>query len=129
MNTRFRERMSRNLRELEKEIVERLNIEYDSLSNTTQTTAGKDELDLAEEHVDRETLEMLGQRDRNRLSRISAAIRRINTSGYGICRQCGRPISEERLEAIPDAVLCFECKNAREQQGRRWTSPEKTSTT
>ncbi|MFO8064093.1 MAG: TraR/DksA family transcriptional regulator [Spirochaetota bacterium] len=122
MDKRFRERMSRNLRELEREIVERLNIEYDSLQNIMPSSAGKDQLDLAEEHVDRETLELLGERDRNRLSRISAAIRRINTSGYGRCQQCGRRISKKRLEAMPDAVLCFECKNAREQNGRRWTA-------
>ena len=122
MDKRFRDRMSRNLKELEREIVERLNIEYDSLQNIMPSSAGKDQLDLAEEHVDRETLEMLGERDRNRLSRISAAIRRINTGGYGRCRQCGRRISKERLEAMPDAVLCYECKNAREQSGRRWTT-------
>ena len=129
MTKRFRNRMSRNLRRLEREIVERLNIEYDSLHNMIQSTAGKDEIDLAEEHVDRETLEMLGQRDRDRLARISAAIRRINTSGYGRCQQCGRQISEQRLEAIPDAVLCYECKNSREQNGRRWTSVRKSART
>jgi RNA polymerase-binding protein DksA len=117
--------MSRNLRNLEKEIVERLNIEYDSLQSMLRTNAGKDEMDLAEEHVDRETLEMLGQRDRNRLSRISAALRRINTSGYGVCQECGRPISKKRLEAMPDAVLCYECKNAREDGGRRWTAVQR----
>mgnify|MGYP006267552041 CR=1 FL=1 len=122
MNEKFRNRMNRNLRKIEREIVDRLNIEYDSMQNMMNTTAGKDEMDLAEEHVDRETLEMLGEQDRNRLSRISAALRRINTGGYGICQQCGRPISEKRLEAMPDALLCIECKHSREEGGRRWTT-------
>lgn len=122
MTKRFRERMSRNLRRMEQEIVDRLSVEYDSMQNMMESTAGKDEIDLAEEHVDRETLEMLGEQDRNRLSRVSAALRRMHTRGYGICQQCGRPISEKRLEAIPDALLCFECKHAREEGGRRWTA-------
>jgi RNA polymerase-binding protein DksA len=122
MTKRFRERMNTNLRKLEQEIVDRLSIEYDSLHNMLNTTAGKDEIDLAEEHVDRETLELLGEQDRNRLSRVSAALRRMHTHGYGICQECGRAISEKRLEAIPDALLCFDCKNQREEGGRRWTS-------
>ena len=122
MTKRFRERMSSNLRRMEQEIVDRLSVEYDSMQTMVESAAGKDEIDLAEEHVDRETLEMLGQQDRNRLSRVSAALRRMHTRGYGKCQQCGRPISEKRLEAMPDALLCFECKHSREQGGRRWTA-------
>ncbi|MFP3960075.1 MAG: TraR/DksA family transcriptional regulator [Spirochaetaceae bacterium] len=120
MDREFRQRMERNLRALEREIVERLNIEYDSLQNLLSSAAGKDTMDVAEEHFDRETLELLGEHDRKRLRRVSTALQRLHTSGYGICRSCGKPISQERLEAIPDALLCIDCQREREGGGKRW---------
>jgi DnaK suppressor protein len=44
-----------------------------------------------------------------RLAEVAAAIRRIDESAFGICANCGRPISEGRLEARPWTTLCIEC--------------------
>jgi RNA polymerase-binding transcription factor DksA len=33
---------------------------------------------------------------------------------YGVCEECGRPISQDRLAARPEATLCIECAKARE---------------
>jgi DnaK suppressor protein len=41
---------------------------------------------------------------------IDAALRRIEDGTYGTCVACGKPIGEERLEAIPYATLCIEDK-------------------
>jgi RNA polymerase-binding transcription factor DksA len=40
----------------------------------------------------------------------------MDAGTYGICERCGQPISLERLEALPWAVLCIDCK---QQAGRR----------
>jgi DnaK suppressor protein len=32
---------------------------------------------------------------------------------YGTCERCGKPIGEDRLEAMPAARLCIECASAR----------------
>jgi DnaK suppressor protein len=37
------------------------------------------------------------------------AIARLDGSGYGTCRSCGRPIAQARLEAIPWVALCIDC--------------------
>jgi RNA polymerase-binding protein DksA len=42
------------------------------------------------------------------LDEIDAALQRIESGTYGICAVCGRPIGEERLEALPYAKLCIE---------------------
>jgi RNA polymerase-binding protein DksA len=42
------------------------------------------------------------------LGEIDAALDRIEKGTYGICAVCGRPIGEERLEAVPYAKLCID---------------------
>jgi len=49
------------------------------------------------------------------LQEIAAALDRIDEGTYGICRVCGRPIDEERLEAVPYATLCIDDKRALER--------------
>jgi RNA polymerase-binding protein DksA len=44
------------------------------------------------------------------LSAVESALRRIEDGTYGTCTRCSRPIAEERLEALPYAALCIECK-------------------
>jgi RNA polymerase-binding protein DksA len=39
------------------------------------------------------------------------ALERLEHGTYGICESCGRPISIERLEAIPSASRCAECQS------------------
>ena len=39
----------------------------------------------------------------------------IDDGTFGTCGRCGKPISEERLEAMPYATLCIECKRLEER--------------
>ena len=61
--------------------------------------------DSASETVDREHL----------LGCIDAALGRIDAGSYGKCERCAEPISEERLEALPYATKCIECKRLEER--------------
>jgi RNA polymerase-binding transcription factor len=49
------------------------------------------------------------------LVEVEAALGRIDDGTYGLCTNCGRPIGEERLAAIPYATLCIEDKRALER--------------
>lgn len=49
------------------------------------------------------------------LAEIETALSRIEEGTYGVCVACGRPIAEDRLEAVPYATLCLEDKRARER--------------
>jgi DnaK suppressor protein len=42
------------------------------------------------------------------LVEIEAAFQRLERGGYGRCQACGRPIGDERLEAMPAARFCVE---------------------
>ena len=42
------------------------------------------------------------------LVEIDAALGRLDDGSYGLCSVCGRPIGDERLEAVPYATLCID---------------------
>ena len=47
---------------------------------------------------------------------IDRALSRMDNGGYGICERCGRKIAVARLEALPFAALCIECKSREERR-------------
>lgn len=62
-----------------------------------------------------ETLELekrltLENRIRQELVRIEHAQDKFEKGTYGLCDNCGKPIAPERLEALPQASLCINCK-------------------
>lgn len=46
----------------------------------------------------------------------SKALQKIDQGSYGICESCGKPISEDRLKALPHAVMCIDCKKVEERR-------------
>ena len=42
------------------------------------------------------------------LREIEAAVQRLERGTYGTCQACGRPIADERLEALPATRFCVE---------------------
>jgi RNA polymerase-binding protein DksA len=47
---------------------------------------------------------------------IDRALRRMDAGNYGICERCGKKIAVARLEALPFAALCIECKSREERR-------------
>lgn len=45
---------------------------------------------------------------------VDRALTKMDLGTYGVCERCGRPIAIERLEALPWAILCIDCKRAGE---------------
>jgi DnaK suppressor protein len=71
--------------------------------------------DTATETVDREIDYTLEEHDERLLESIDAALARIDAGTYGTCVNCGRAIAPERLEAMPWATLCIDCKREEER--------------
>jgi DnaK suppressor protein len=63
-------------------------------------------------HTTAERSEVLSMIDELESARdnIDAALDRMGAGTYGKCERCGREIPFERLEAIPTASLCVNCK-------------------
>jgi DnaK suppressor protein len=71
--------------------------------------------DSASETLDREMELTLGDNAEHLLESIDAALARIDAGTYGNCERCGRPIAADRLEALPWATKCIECKRLEER--------------
>ncbi|REJ87735.1 MAG: hypothetical protein DWQ34_24120 [Planctomycetota bacterium] len=44
---------------------------------------------------------------------VQAALERINAGRFGTCEECGKEISQERLDAVPYASRCASCATSR----------------
>lgn len=53
------------------------------------------------------------------LNKINEALARLEDGTYGYCFECGEEISEQRLRALPFAVRCKDCEEARETAEQR----------
>jgi DnaK suppressor protein len=62
-----------------------------------------------------ETLELekrltMENRIRQEIASVEHALEKIEKGTYGRCENCGQAIAPERLEALPQATLCMNCK-------------------
>lgn len=58
----------------------------------------------------------LEQTEIDELRRIDDALQRIDRGEYGFCVDCGKPISNVRLETFPYAARCIVCQEAAESR-------------
>jgi DnaK suppressor protein len=75
---------------------------------------GLDEAESAEIGVQDDIGFALIQLKAETLDKIDNALRRIKEGSYGDCVNCGSQISEGRLRALPFALRCKDCEQARE---------------
>lgn len=52
------------------------------------------------------------------LATVLAAQRRLDDGSYGFCAECGEPVSEQRLLAMPQALYCTACQALHEHSSR-----------
>jgi RNA polymerase-binding protein DksA len=71
--------------------------------------------DVATTTFDRELDSTLEENEERVLQAIEAALQRIDDGTYGTCGRCGKPIGEERLEALPWTTQCIDCKRKEER--------------
>jgi DnaK suppressor protein len=76
-----------------------------------------DPADAGSASFERETAQSLSNHARGLLTQIDDALRRMDRGTYGSCDRCEKQIEPARLEALPYATLCLDCKR-REETGR-----------
>jgi len=95
----------------------------DILDNSNDTVAGMkdqtrnipDVADRASEETDRALELRTRDRERKLVSKIDAALRRIDEGEYGYCSITGEPISLKRLDARPIATMSLEAQERHER--------------
>ncbi len=118
MDKKFEAQMQSKLHEMKEEIVRSLISESQDFESLIDDLDPKDLADIAADDIDRKTLEALNEQDIKRMRLIDSALSRIKNGRYGLCMRCGKKIKIERLEAIPYALMCIECKNDEERRNR-----------
>jgi RNA polymerase-binding transcription factor DksA len=90
--------------------------EEESLSELS--SQDQHQADIGTETFERERdISILEQVDAE-LADVSHALRRIDEGTYGTCEACGKPIGDERLEAIPAARFCIDDQATAEREVR-----------
>jgi len=118
MSTEFKKAMKQKLLELKEQILRQLVSESDEFQEIVDDMEPKDLADIAADDIDRRILEVLGSQEIKRLQLIDSALARMENGHYGICMSCGKKVPEERLKAIPYAILCIDCKSSEERRNR-----------
>ena len=72
----------------------------------------------ATEAADLETRLELERRTRDQITAVEHALSKFDDGTYGFCDVCGQPINPERLEALPQASLCLDCKAKQAKDAR-----------
>jgi len=86
-----------------------------SIEDETEDQTQDNLADTATATLDREIDYTLEENSEHVLEAIEAALKRIEDGTYGSCVNCGKPIAEERLAAIPWATHCIDCKRLEER--------------
>ena len=74
--------------------------------------------DQGTDTMEREMAFTFASREGRYLHHLNEALERIEGGTYGKCRSCGERIAKARLEAVPHATQCINCKNAEEKKQR-----------
>jgi RNA polymerase-binding protein DksA len=118
MEQSFVERINKSLSDLKAEIISNLIVSNEDFKNIVEGMDPKDLADIASDDIDRKMIEAIGSQELKRLKMIDSALTRIQQGKYGLCIKCGKHIPQDRLEAIPYALMCIECKSAEERRNR-----------
>ena len=65
---------------------------------------------------EREKAFLFAHREGRYLDHLNRALERLEEGNYGNCVECGNLISQARLEAVPHARMCIECKSNEEHR-------------
>lgn len=120
LHAEIEQRLKRTRQDVMASVAARIGGEAPEIAPSTHTAQNEDRpvaemISTNAEHVaDRETA---------LLHDIDAALGRLETGGYGICVECGREISEQRLLATPTVQTCIQCQEMLEKENRTGPGP------
>ena len=115
MNERQREYFRKKLLDWKEEILQSSRI---TLENLQESEQHPDITDRASSETDRALELRARDRQRKLISKIDAALGRIDDGSYGYCEETGEPIGLKRLDARPVATLSLEAQERHERRER-----------
>jgi RNA polymerase-binding transcription factor DksA len=98
---------------------EHLTTESESDSVSELSAHAQHQADLGTETFNRERDLSILEHIEAELSDVEHALHRLDDGTYGSCEACGRPISADRLEAMPAARFCLDDQALAERETRK----------
>jgi DnaK suppressor protein len=89
--------------------------EAEMSSRERDLEATQDPADMAANAYTKELLISMSANDRKLLLLIDEALGRVEAGGYGECVNCGEPVAEKRLDAVPWTRYCLKCQDMQER--------------
>ncbi len=89
--------------------------EAEMSSRERDLEATQDPADMAANAYTKELLISMSANDRRLLELIDEALQRVEKGEYGECVNCGEPVQEKRLDAVPWARYCLRCQDLQER--------------
>jgi len=91
------------------DMLEDLDDRLAKITHDVKEPLDKDFEEQATQAENDEVLDSLGNAARTEIEMVKQAIARIDKGQYGLCQVCGKPISQERLKAVPYSSMCIKC--------------------
>lgn len=110
--TALRKQLEAEREELVKQ-AERL--EADAADESWKEPRSDDDAETGTATFERERTMSLARNARQTVVQIDRALDRMDAGTYGLCINCGEPIPVERLEALPQALDCLDCRRKAER--------------
>ena len=89
--------------------------EAEMSSRERDLEATQDPADMAANAYTKELLISMSANDRVLLLLIDEALTRVERNEFGECINCGEPVSEKRLDAVPWTRYCLKCQDLQER--------------
>src|SRR2546423_4280996 len=116
----FRQRLERDRDTLRAEIgqIEDQEVHAENQYDPEFSGYGNHMAETGTEIYEQERNLTLEQTLKQQLAEVEHALAKFDGGTYGICDNCGKDIAPERLQALPQAALCINCKGRQETQRR-----------
>ena len=89
--------------------------EAEMSSRERDLEATQDPADMAANAYTKELLISMSANDRKLIQLIDEALERVEGGEYGECVNCGEPVAEKRLDAVPWTRYCLKCQDMQER--------------
>ncbi len=90
-------------------------LEADAADESWKEPRSDDDAETGTATFERERTMSLARNARQTIIQVDRALERMDAGTYGECVSCGQPIALERLEALPQAVDCLDCRRKAER--------------
>lgn len=116
MNKKTMKDYKQRLLDAKREIITKLMQDDNDYDHLKEEDIG-DMVDVAYKNYEKDLLFGMSQAEKTILEMIDAALDRIEQNEYGKCIRCGNEIETKRLDIMPYAPKCINCKTHEEKHG------------